>query len=104
MCPSCILVCLATAVQHQLWNVLQVRAPMPPAYIFVIDVSVSSCACGMLAAVVDGIRHALDSMAENERTMVGFLTFDSTLHFYNLKASLTQPQMLVRCPALRSIS
>ena len=76
----------------------QVRAPMPPAYMFVIDVSVSSTSCGMLAAVVEGIRAALDSMAEKERTMVGFLTFDSTLHFYNLKASLTQPQMLVFPP------
>ena len=26
---------------------------------------------------------------------VGFLTFDSSLHFYNLKAGLAQPQMLV---------
>ena len=34
--------------------------------------------------------------AANERTMVGFLTFDTSLHFYNLKAALAQPQMLVR--------
>ncbi len=26
---------------------------------------------------------------------MGFLTFDSTLHFYNLKPGLTQPQSLV---------
>lgn len=26
---------------------------------------------------------------------VGFCTFDSTVHYYNLKASLSQPQMLV---------
>lgn len=27
--------------------------------------------------------------------MVGFLTFDNALHFYNLKSSLTAPQMMV---------
>lgn len=84
------------AVLHD--AIAQVRAPMPPAYMFVIDASVSAVACGMLAAVVEGIRRSLDRMAENERTMVGFLTFDSTLHFYNLKAGLTQPQMLVSRP------
>ena len=26
---------------------------------------------------------------------MGFLTYDTTLHFYNLKAGMTQPQMLV---------
>ena len=26
---------------------------------------------------------------------VGFLTFDSTVHFYNLQQGLSQPQMLV---------
>ena len=87
---------LGVAREQQSPSFLQVRAPMPPAYMFVIDVSVSAVACGMLAAVVEGIKTALDALAENERTMVGFLTFDSTLHFYSLKASLTQPQMLVR--------
>lgn len=29
------------------------------------------------------------------RTRVGFLTFDTTIHFYNLQEGLSQPQMLV---------
>lgn len=29
------------------------------------------------------------------RTKIGFLTFDSTIHFYNLQEGLSQPQMLV---------
>ena len=41
---------------------MQVRAPMPPSYMFVIDVSVAAVACGMLTAVVDGIKSALDDM------------------------------------------
>ena len=69
---------------------------MPPSYMFVIDVSSAAIACGMLTAVVDGIKGALDELMANERTMIGFLTFDTSLHFYNLKAGLAQPQMLVR--------
>ncbi len=29
------------------------------------------------------------------RTHIGFVTFDSTVHFYNLQEGLSQPQMLV---------
>ena len=29
-----------------------------------------------------------------QHTQVGFVTFDSSYHFYNLKASLSEPQML----------
>uniref|UniRef100_A0A8C6KJT5 SEC24 homolog B, COPII coat complex component n=1 Tax=Nothobranchius furzeri TaxID=105023 RepID=A0A8C6KJT5_NOTFU len=37
----------------------------------------------------------LDVMPGDARTRVGFLTFDSTIHFYNLREGLSQPQMLV---------
>ena len=33
--------------------------------------------------------------AGGERTHVGIATFDSVVHFYNLRASQSQPQMLV---------
>ena len=34
-------------------------------------------------------------MPGDTRTRVGFITFNSTIHFYNLHESLSQPQMLV---------
>lgn len=40
----------------------------------------------MLEAMCSTIKESLDSMPGNPRTQVGFLTFDSTIHFYNLKA------------------
>ncbi|GLC34598.1 hypothetical protein PLESTB_001244000 [Pleodorina starrii] len=72
-----------------------VRAPMPPVYFFLIDVSYSAVASGMVAVVAAAIKASLDSLPGDERTLVGFITFDSSLHFYNLKSSLSQPQMLV---------
>ncbi|XP_017695952.2 protein transport protein Sec24-like At3g07100 [Phoenix dactylifera] len=72
-----------------------VRPPMPPLYFFLIDVSVSAVRSGFLEVVATTIKSCLDELPGFPRTQIGFLTFDSTLHFHNLKSSLTQPQMLV---------
>ena len=76
----------------------QVRPPMPPAFFFVIDVSHAAVASGVLSHVCRAIRASLDRLPGGERTRIGFLTFDTALHFYNLKAGLTQPQMMARAP------
>lgn len=55
---------------------LQVRAPMPPTYVFVIDVSFAAAACGMLGAVCATIRECLDALPGDERTQVAFITYD----------------------------
>ncbi|CAL8469171.1 g8712 [Coccomyxa elongata] len=72
-----------------------VRPPMPPRFFFVIDVSTQAVQSGSLPVVCQAIRDSLDSLPGNDRTQIGFLTFDSSLHFFNLKSSLSQPQMLV---------
>ncbi|XP_043691777.1 protein transport protein Sec24-like At3g07100 [Telopea speciosissima] len=72
-----------------------VRPPMPPLYFFLIDVSVSAVRSGMLEVVAKTIKSCLDELPGFPRTQIGFLTFDSTIHFYNMKSSLTQPQMMV---------
>jgi len=72
-----------------------VRPPMPPVFFFVIDVSFAAVSSGMLETVCQTIKASLDNLPGGERTQVGFLTFDSVLHFYNLKSSLSQPQQMV---------
>ncbi|KAF4402787.1 hypothetical protein G4B88_010239 [Cannabis sativa] len=72
-----------------------VRPPMPPLYFFLIDVSVSAVRSGMIEVVAKTIRSCLDQLPGFPRTQIGFATYDSTIHFYNLKSSLTQPQMMV---------
>ena len=82
----------------------QVRPPMPPVFFFMIDVSVSAINSGMLATTTAAIKSTLDNLPGADRTRVGFLTYDAHLHFYNLKSTLTQPQMMVsRCMAVQSI-
>ncbi|XP_066346586.1 protein transport protein SEC24 A-like [Miscanthus floridulus] len=72
-----------------------VRPPMPPSYFFLIDVSVSAVRSGLLQVVAKTIKSCLDELPGFPRTQIGFLTFDSTLHFHNFKSSLSQPQMMV---------
>lgn len=72
-----------------------VRPPQPPVYLFVLDTSYAAVNSGMLRCVTATLAHTLERLPgiSEGRTQVGILTFDSTLHFYNLSAS--SPQMLV---------
>jgi len=72
-----------------------VRPPQPPCYYFVIDVSATAGRTSVLKSIANSIRNCLDDLPGNPRTMVGFLTFDTAVHFYSLKSNLTSPQMLV---------
>ncbi|KAJ2963416.1 hypothetical protein NQZ79_g1574 [Umbelopsis isabellina] len=73
-----------------------VRPPQPPAYVFIIDVSYSAVQSGMVATAARTILDSLDRLPNEEnRTKVAFITVDSSLHFYNLNAELTEPQMLL---------
>ncbi|XP_075904184.1 protein transport protein Sec24A isoform X2 [Nelusetta ayraudi] len=71
------------------------RPPQPAAYLFVLDVSHNAVESGYLKYLCESLLDNLDRLPGDARTKVGFLTFDSTIHFYNLQEKLSQPQMLV---------
>ncbi|XP_072945945.1 protein transport protein Sec24C [Epargyreus clarus] len=73
--------------------------PNPPAVVFVIDVSYNAVKNGLVQTVCDNIMDIIESMPKDEKTgktytRVGFITYSSTVHFYNIKETLAQPQML----------
>eukprot|EP00981_Chlorochromonas_danica_P001118 scaffold247_cov172-Ochromonas_danica.AAC.33 len=72
-----------------------VRPPQPAVFFFVLDVSEPAVTSGMLTSAVNAIKASLDDLPGAPRTQIGLLTFDSTLHFYNLKSTLSSAQMLV---------
>lgn len=72
-----------------------VRDPMPAVYFFLIDVSMNAIQTGATAAACSGISQVIADLPEGPRTIVGVATFDSTIHFYNLKRALQQPLMLI---------
>ncbi|KAM8732735.1 protein transport protein Sec24B isoform 1-T1 [Acanthopagrus schlegelii] len=71
------------------------RPPQPAAYLFVLDVSHNAVEAGYLKYFCESLLDNLDKLPGDTRTRVGFLTFDNTIHFYNLQDGLSQPQMLV---------
>jgi hypothetical protein len=58
------------------------RPPVPLHYLFAIDVSYTSVSSGLLQLIINSIRRVLHDFPENSR--IGIMTFDTTVHFYNL--------------------
>ncbi|XP_051514402.1 protein transport protein Sec24B-like isoform X5 [Myxocyprinus asiaticus] len=71
------------------------RPPQPAVYLFVLDVSHNAMESGYLTVFCQSLLDNLEKMPGDTRTRIGFVTFDSTVHFYNLQEGLSQPQMLV---------
>ncbi|XP_061108817.1 protein transport protein Sec24B isoform X2 [Conger conger] len=71
------------------------RPPQPAVYLFVLDVSHNAVEAGYLKVFCQSLLENLDKLPGDTRTRVGLVTFDSTIHFYNLQEGLSQPQMLV---------
>lgn len=66
-----------------------VRAPQPPIYVFVIDVSHHAVNSGMVDTFARALLDVLDSIPnDDQRAKVAFITYDSTVHFYNLNVRL----------------
>ncbi|XP_067008422.2 protein transport protein Sec24C [Anabrus simplex] len=74
--------------------------PKPPALIFLIDVSYNNIKSGMVHLLCREMKEILkllprENGAEKSNMRVGFITYNNTVHFYNVKGCLAQPQMMV---------
>ncbi|XP_050076782.1 protein transport protein Sec24D [Anopheles maculipalpis] len=76
------------------------KPPKPPAMVFLIDVSYNNVKSGLVQLLCTEMKHIIrnlpvDVNAQRTSMKVGFITYNSSVHFYNLKSSLAQPQMMV---------
>uniref|UniRef100_A0A8C6JM81 Uncharacterized protein n=1 Tax=Melopsittacus undulatus TaxID=13146 RepID=A0A8C6JM81_MELUD len=76
------------------------KFPSPPAFIFMIDVSYNAVKSGLVKLICEELKSLLDYLPregnmEESAIRVGFVTYNKMLHFYNVKSSLAQPQMMV---------
>ncbi|XP_040462650.1 protein transport protein Sec24C isoform X2 [Falco naumanni] len=76
------------------------KFPSPPAFIFMIDVSYNAVKSGLVRLICEELKSLLNYLPregnmEESAIRVGFVTYNKVLHFYNVKSSLAQPQMMV---------
>lgn len=73
----------------------QLRPPQPSVYLFLLDVSRLGVECGYLRLFCDILLEELDKLPGDGRTQIGFITYNSSVHFYNLAEGLSQPQQMI---------
>lgn len=72
-----------------------VRAPQPPCYVFVVDVSYAAVSSGAVAAVSQALTRALAELDSQARCNVAVITFDDSVHCYTFKADGSSAEMHV---------
>ncbi|KFP72267.1 Protein transport protein Sec24B, partial [Apaloderma vittatum] len=63
--------------------------------VFIVTSTAIALEAGYLTIVCQSLLENLDKLPGDSRTRIGFITFDSTVQFYNLQEGLSQPQMLI---------
>ncbi|XP_071439890.1 protein transport protein Sec24A [Hetaerina americana] len=71
------------------------RPPQAAVYLFLLDVSCGAIELGYLNSVCDVLFEELSQLPGDSRTQIGFIAYDSALHFFALADGLSQPQHLV---------
>ena len=73
------------------------RPPMPPTFVFLLDVSQQAVDSGYLHQACSTIKGIIEegTLPGGERTRVAFLAYDKNLYYFNLRSTLKQPQMMV---------
>ncbi|KAJ8937286.1 hypothetical protein NQ318_020336 [Aromia moschata] len=67
------------------------RPPQPAVYLYLMDVSRLAVESGYLHSVCNLLLEELKTLPGDTRTQIGFVTYDSALHFYGLAEGQSQP-------------
>lgn len=67
------------------------RPPQPAVYLFLLDVSSLAQQSGYLEVACKTIQEQLENLPGDARAQVGFIAFNSAVHFYNIADGFNQP-------------
>lgn len=67
------------------------RPPQPAIYLFLLDVSSLAQQTGYLQTVCSTLMEQLENLPGDARTQVGFVAYNSAIHFYNIAEGYNQP-------------
>ncbi|CAH1794179.1 unnamed protein product, partial [Owenia fusiformis] len=71
------------------------RPPQPAVYLYLLDVSFNAVETGYLQIFCQTLLDEIDRIPGDSRTQIGFITYDSSLHYYYIAEDLSQPKMFV---------
>lgn len=66
-----------------------------PSYLFVLDVSCTARISGLFQSSVQAVLNILPILSELPRCRMGIVTFDSSVHFYELRVESSDPRLVV---------
>uniref|UniRef100_A0A336LPL5 CSON000209 protein n=1 Tax=Culicoides sonorensis TaxID=179676 RepID=A0A336LPL5_CULSO len=67
------------------------RPPQPAIFLFLLDVSSIAQQTGYLQVVCDTILEQLEKLPGDTRKQIGFIAYNSAVHFYNIAENFNQP-------------
>ncbi|CAF1127607.1 unnamed protein product [Adineta steineri] len=79
------------------------RPPPPAMYLFLLDVSHNAIQTGYLQSFCDILFENLSSLPGDARTQIGFITYDSRIHFYDLSDRQNGTFRIMVAPDLENI-
>lgn len=71
------------------------RPPQPAVYLFLFDVSRLAVESGYLETFCEVLSAEIGNLPGDSRTQVGFLAYDSALHFFALNEGLSRPHEMI---------
>lgn len=71
------------------------RPPQPAVYLFLLDISRLAIESGYLETFCQILTAEIPNLPGDSRTQIGFLAYDSALHFFCLNENLSRPQEMV---------
>uniref|UniRef100_A0A183C0I0 Sec23/sec24 transport family protein n=1 Tax=Globodera pallida TaxID=36090 RepID=A0A183C0I0_GLOPA len=71
------------------------RPPQPPIYLFIFDVSSAAVDCGYLHTFSEQLLLDIDKLPGQDQALIGFLGFDSALHFFQFDDAEGEPRHII---------
>ncbi|CAH0561276.1 unnamed protein product [Brassicogethes aeneus] len=81
----------ASTIEYIAPQEYMLRPPQPAVYLFLLDVSRMAVESGYLVSVCSILLEELKNLPGDARTQIGFIAYDSALHFFSLAEGLSQP-------------
>ncbi|CCW67466.1 unnamed protein product [Phytomonas sp. Hart1] len=78
--------------------------PQRPIQLLVLDCSYQAASSGLLAAICQGALRALEAVKDDEVMHMGIVGFDTTVYFFDVRASLSIPCMMAAPDTVNSIA